>query len=308
MKLEDAATLFLGSYDNLRTRRNYSETIKPLISWLGPSKDVQQVTAIDLHIYVQYIRDRPARWSDHPIIPEKEGQLAPATVDKHIRVIKRFFNYCIEVDLLAKSPAESLKQKRQQENVDRDKAATPEEIEILLRVAFGQPERYALARFMVDTAARARGAAELKISDLELNVCRAWVIEKGDKRRPVWYSAETAVALDNWLQKRQAYKTYKHDFLFGTVKGPRTPASISQIIRRLFIAGDARSLGTHSLRHAKAYQLSDANISPTVAATALGHESPETTMRHYYPADYVRAEEAMRKTHQRYGEHGDIND
>lgn len=117
-------------------------------------------------------------------------------------------------------------------------------------------------------------------------------MEKGDKERPVWYGELTAQVLRQWLIQRGRHD---HDFVFCHQRGPYTPASISLIVRRAAVRTGCRSLGSHSTRHRKAFQLADARIAPSVAATALGHESINTTMNSYYPADYDRAQDAIQE-------------
>lgn len=56
---------------------------------------------------------------------------------------------------------------------------------------------------------------------------------------------------------------------------------------------EIRTLSAHSFRHRKGHQFADARINPSVAATALGHESVLTTLQHYYPDDWETAAEAM---------------
>ncbi|MCB0079217.1 MAG: hypothetical protein KDD73_17590, partial [Anaerolineales bacterium] len=43
--------------------------------------------------------------------------------------------------------------------------------------------------------------------------------------------------------------------------------------------------------------LADARVAPSIAATALGHTSIQTTLDHYYPGDWESAEKALRETH-----------
>jgi integrase len=54
-----------------------------------------------------------------------------------------------------------------------------------------------------------------------------------------------------------------------------------------------RVLSSHSLRHRKGHQFSDAGISVTTAATALGHSDPMITLTYYYPHDWATAKEAL---------------
>ncbi len=176
--------------------------------------------------------------------------------------------------------------------VGRDKAMTDDELAVLESYTLWKVRDRAILLFLADTGCRAGGAAKLKLQDLDIDHLKAMVTEKGEKTRPVWFGEKTATALRKWLLKRGPRP---HDFVFCGDNGPLLPASISQVIRRASYATDIRSLGSHSLRHRKGFQLADARVAVTVAATALGHENPMTTMENYWPNDYARAEQAIRE-------------
>jgi len=295
MKLQHALDLFLGEYPNENTVRNYRSTLQPLVLALGSARDIRHITTVEMIEYMQDIKNNDVRYLLHPSRPKLKSKLSPATVMKHIKSIKRFFNWLIEIGELEKNPADSLKRPKLDAMVDRNKAATPDEIELLLRVTFGHVRNHLLTRLLIDTGCRAGGIANLKIADIDLDKCRAIVTEKGDKIRPVWFSETTARFLRQWLVNRPIWK---HDYVFGTDAGHMNAASVSQVIRRASISAGIRSLGSHSLRHAKGYQLADDGAPASVAAAALGHEDPTITLKYYYPRDLKRAEEAIRKTHQ----------
>lgn len=293
MRLVEALKLFVGEFPNKNTQRAYRAILKQLVDTIGPFRPAENVSNVDLHTYVQDLKSSEIQYIKHPQRPNLAKPLSAATVNNHVRVIKHFFAWLVEMEVLEKSPAASLKSPRQTRRGDRNKAATPEEIEVMLRAAFGNPKSYALCMFLVDTGARAGGAAGLKIADLDFDNLRAVVTEKRQKTRLVWFSNETCEALKIWLLKRPIYD---HDYVFGNKGGALTSQSISQTVRRAAIKAGIRSLGSHSLRHAKGYELASL-VDVSTAALALGHEDPSTTLWHYYPVNLKLAEDAIRATH-----------
>jgi integrase/recombinase XerD len=277
LKLSEALTLFLQEHQNPNTQHAYKGVLKRLLSeTLDPDREIDTVAAVELIQHIHKLR---------------QGHLAEATIQKHIKTIKTFFIWLNRVGLLTQNPAQMLRQKRVSRYIEKDKAMTDEELEIVLSVLRYKPRQYALALFLADTGCRAGGAAGLKVQDLDLENSRAWVTEKGNKKRPVVFGPETARALAAWLLQRQA----DHPYVFGTKEGKVTPTTISRIIRRACLKAGIRSRGSHSLRHRKGHQMADSGIPVTVAATALGHSDPAITMNFYYPADFERAEAALRK-------------
>lgn len=277
LKLSQALVLFLHEHENPNTQHAYGSVLRRLLAdTLDPDQLIDSVKPVELVTHVQKLR---------------ESTLAEATIQKHIKTIKTFFIWLTRLNLLEDDPSHMLRQKRLPRYVDKDKAMLDEELEIILSVLRYKPRQYALVLFLADTGCRAGGAAGLKVEDIDLEHMRAFVTEKGNKKRPVAFGPETARALAEWLLRRKA----NHPYVFGTSEGQVTPTTISRIVRRACLKAGIRSRGSHSLRHRKGHQMADAGVAVTVAATALGHTDPQITMNFYYPADFERAEIALRK-------------
>jgi len=277
MKLKDAANLFLGQYDNPGTRRAYRDIVRPLVAYLGPDRPIDRLQPVDVVEYQQSL---------------KAKNYADATVRKHTKGVKTFFNFLVRHELIDLSPARTIQARRLPTYISRDKAMTDQELERVLNYARYFPRNLALIQFLADTACRAGGASKLRVTDLDLPNYRAVVVEKGSKTRPVAFGEACAQALRIWLLQRPATAG---DYVFSSSDTPIKPDNISQIVRRACLKVGVRSLGSHSLRHRKGHQLADAKVAPSIAATALGHSDPTITLQHYYPADWESAEKELRK-------------
>lgn len=278
MELKQAVNLFLGEYQNASTREAYYYVLIDMMNYMGPARPLTDIGKPTMIQYSQHMANKG--W-------------APATVQKHHKTIKTFFNWLIKLDLLEKSPATVLKQKRLPSCVSREKAMSDEEYARILEYARWKPRDFALILFLGDTGCRIGGAAGLQEQHLDLDQCSGVVTEKGDKKRPVAYGSACAQALRKWLIQRKAGGPNKYVFSHSGKK--MTASSLSQVVRRACIKCGIRSIGAHSLRHRKGHQLADAKVAPTVAATALGHSDPTITLKHYYPQDWERAEAALRQ-------------
>lgn len=279
MRLHEAVDLFIRDYPNQHTQRAYEGVLTPMLRMFGPDRNVTRVCPVELLEYSHYLH------SD-------ERGLSPASIHKHIKTIKTFFRWMHRLELIPTNPAQNLRQKRLPKAVEKSKAMTDAELEKLLDYFKYHPRSYAIALFLADTGCRAGGVANLKIQDLDLDHCRAVVLEKGNKKRPVVFGEPSRAAMAAWLLQRP--RCDDCDYVFVHDGLPLSAAAISQIIRRGCIRVGIRSLGSHSLRHRKGHQLADAGVAPTVAATALGHSDPTITLQFYYPHDWDRAEQAMR--------------
>lgn len=283
ISLADAITLFLNEQIKT-TAHSYKYILDNLTEFLGREKMIEAIQPQELVKYMQCIRARPTIKS-------------PASVNKYTKTIKTFLNWCIKMNYLDKSPADVLKYLRTDKFIRKDKAMTDEELEKVLDWVKWKPRDHALILFLADTGCRARGAAGLRVQDIEFDTLTAFVTEKFEKTRRVWYGEECAMALKKWLSSRSPEAG---EYVFDRDGERLTNKQISTILRRACKFVGVRSLGSHSLRHRKGHQLADAKVSPGVAATALGHESVQILLEFYYPKDDERAGAAMRElTHGR---------
>lgn len=291
MKFRDATRHFVGQYSNSFTQEGYLQTLELLKRWVGEEKDIAKITTADLLDFANDIRTN--------------YQYAPTTIYRHIKQTKIFFNWLVKMNFLTANPATNLRNPAPAKEVNRDKSMSDEELEAILRYAYHDALKHAVILFLADTGCRAGGVASLTLDRLFLNLKKAEVIEKGNKKRFVYFEDECVSSLRRWLDKRpQVIEAARergtlladHGYVFCHADGPYKPDAISQIIYRLSKeAGLDRALGSHSLRHRKGHQLADAGVAPSVAANVLGHSDVSITLNFYYPHDDQRAEEAARK-------------
>jgi len=117
------------------------------------------------------------------------------------------------------------------------------------------------------------------------------------KNRENWkppFTNRTAIALENWLDEREAYPKYDgRDELFLTREGnPYTSQSLKYVIERLFDVADIpqenRQVSWYMIRHSTGtYMAREEGLE--AARQQLRHNSAETTMR------YDQAPEADRR-------------
>jgi integrase len=256
------------------TARSYRHCITDMAAYIGPARPLDTITAEHILDYVHQVRSR---------------DYAPATVHKYIKTLKTYWNWCVRAGLLASSPASGIRQSDLPKFVSRAKAMTDAELAAILAATEFKPRDHALIRFLADTGCRAGGVAGLTFENLDLRSRLAYVTEKGDKTRPVFFGDGTAQALRVWIRRHPRRGRY----VFSRTAGPMSAYTVSQVIRRACKEAGIRTLSAHSLRHRKGHQFADHRIAPTIAAQALGHANPSITLAHYYPRDWERVRGAM---------------
>lgn len=277
MKLNDVIEIFIGEYDSPATQRTYRDCVGRFVEWIG-NRAPSEIEKVDLVRYFQHLKPT----------------MAEATLEKHKKSLRRFFNWMCGMDFIeGANPMSVVKQQRIVKKVRKDKAMTDEELAKLLDLVKWYPRNYAMVLFLAQTGCRAGGISNLRIDNLDLENCMAEVFEKGDRTRKVAFNADVVAALRQWLIKRPRTD---NDYVFVTDSGKKmSPANIGQTIRRACLKAGLRSLGPHSLRHRMGHLLAEAKVPPPVAASYLGHSSFKTTMENYYPRDWENSSDLIRE-------------
>lgn len=280
MHLSKAVDLFLAEHI-ASTRRTYMYTLYELRDFIGPARPLDKIGPEHLLEYAASLRDRPTLKS-------------AASFNKHIKTARTFFNWCIRVRLLTESPAAGLRLRPTPDEVDRAKAMPDEAFARLvtycaaLEITRTDHRPLALVLYLGDTGGRIGGAAGLRWEAVDLMLRVAVVTEKGRPPRNVYFGPDCADALKRWrLHQRQT-----DTFVFSSTGAPIKPPHLGQYFRRLCLAAGIGSWGPHSLRHRKGYQLTDARVSPAIAAQVLG-DSVDIFLKHYTPKDEGRVREAV---------------
>ena len=285
MELQSALDKFLLLDRAKSTRETYSKVLARFVTDIGPGRPIQLITPEDVNAYVLKLRDRTRKWDTHPSRPPVHEPLAAATVYKHIKTIKRFFNWCVERGYLAESPARQLVNRRPRLLLGEGKAATEAEVRAVLRQARSDRRNFAIVLLLVESGARASELAGLKIRNLRLDECSAIVDGKGDKRRTIRFLPDAADAVRAWLKKRP---DAPHDYVFVSTRGrgKLNPQAISQLTRRLCRAADLdRELGAHAFRHYVGTKLARERVGLPIAQEWLGHSDPSITMQYQRSLD-----------------------
>jgi integrase len=274
MKLKAAIDLWLGEHI-ATTKKSYTYPMKLFTDHMGTSRAVSLITPVELVQYFQEV-----------IIPQNN---AVATYNKHVKTLRTFFNWCVNMEIIKKSPARVIKMKAVQRGISRDKAMTDQELAAIIDYVKYKPRDHAMILFLADTGCRRGGVAGLKMGDINWKRKRATVTEKGDISREVSFGEDCAVSMRRWIASRGENNHVTGVYVFTHDGEKMNPENVSQIIRRVCEKLKIRVRSAHSLRHRKGHAFGYARVAPTLAAAYLGN-TPEIVIKHYYPDDYDSAE------------------
>lgn len=277
--IDDLCLATLADGRSPATVDDYRQKLGYLLAFLG-DMDVSQVTIRDLRRYIADLRSRDTRWSEHEYRQERAGGLAVATIRTRIRAVKRLFTWLAAEGYISDNPAQRLKlpdlpRGREPKNISDG------DLRRILAVAANDARDYALLLFLADTGCRRGGLVGLRMVDLDLDAGRAWVTEKGDKRREVYLAKLTVAALRAWLAVRPAVD-HAYVWLSHNTGEPLTGDAVAHLLQRLGKrAGCTGPHGAHSFRHGFARQWIMAGGDIGTLADVLGHSDVETTWTAY---------------------------
>jgi site-specific recombinase XerD len=263
-----------GSEDTIQ---HTTMVIKFFTDFMGGIDDVTKLEADDLKRFIVYLRQKK-KWSGLPHV--KDEKLSGTAVNTYIRALKGFFNWLelesiIEVNPFSKVPTPKLPKVL-------PKVFTDQGMQTVIETVASKPRETALIHLFLDS-----GITLSEISDLTdtrvdthngtLRVFR----EKTQKERIVYFSPQTAVAIETYRFNRPDPMTEPR--LFLTHDGyPLTGTKIQKILERVGKqAGFSHRLSPHKLRHTFATMTLNNGSNLEYIRIMLGHSDIRTTQNTY---------------------------
>ena len=266
MKTKEAIDVFLEAKVGIRTPGTiqwHKGNLQRFSSFIGEN---QRVESIDIRQLRQ--------WR----IELNQRNLSSWSVHAYLRTVRHFFRWLEEEEMLSKNPAKRLKlpplPKTPRKGIpDADRDA-------MLSVRENNIRDFAILMFVATTGCRKGGVETLTLSNLDVDLMEALIIEKGEKSRTVFFNSKVADALRNWLAIRPSTNA---DEVFVQITGKKlTSTGIYQIFKRAARdAGVEKSWSPHQWRHAFARNFLRNGGDIGILAQILGHASIHVTLLHY---------------------------
>ena len=241
------------------TLKGYRETLRMFARRVY--KPVQKITTDDLREYIAYLGD--------------ERHLRDTTTQTHINVLRSFFQWLTDEDVIKKNPMRKIKSLK----IDRLRSRHPltaEQLE-LLRDGCQTYKEKALVEFLVSSGCRLGEVVGIRLDQVDWQARRVTVTGKGNKQREVYFSVRAKLMLQMYIKGRRG-----GDALFASSRAPYVPMGPRSVQKMLAKLGQrihaTRRVHPHLMRHTFASQALNGGMDLTVIQHLLGHTDPKTTL------------------------------
>lgn len=287
--LNDAAETFLAhlsatSNRSRNTIRAYRSDLRDLVSSIGPCAEVSSIAPAQMSAYVAGLRAR---------------ELRASTIRRRLASLRLLFAWLVRHGTIASSPLAPLDLHIQlPHRVPR--TLSSHELRVLIAGARAGLRRSAGNRrirlealtgllaieLLFATGMRVGELVSLTVASIDLASRVILVTGKGDRQRRVFIPYPTLSTLTS-VYLRQRRPRPGVDALLLTVNGhAATSTTVRALVRRIAdIAGLARRVTPHMLRHSAATHLLNAGVDIRHVQRLLGHSSIATTERYTHVSD-----------------------
>lgn len=220
---------------------------------------------------------------------------SPGTISNKLTIIKSFYQWCVNEELLLRNPANKIKPPKQPKRLP--KGFSQSEMEQLRQACKDSRDR-ALVEVFYSTGCRLSEVSNMLMGDIDWQRSSINVVGKGDKERIVYLNPRAVYHLKLYLKDRE-YADDHCEYLFTTSVRPYRKMSnasfegiFKRIAKRTWIKD---SVHPHRFRHTMATQAMENGIELSDLQQLLGHENPSTSLRYA-----AVSEERKQQAHKRY--------
>jgi integrase/recombinase XerD len=265
--------------------------------------EIEDVKIFHLRQFIQSLMNTKVG-ENNPRMPTQDRPLSAYTVRGYVRIIKVFFTWCIEEELLDANPSARLVQPKAPDYIIP--TFTPEHIEKMLATRDQKTKdgfrNYVLLLVLLDTGMRVSELSGLRVEDVHVSGsggAYVKVFDKGKKEREIGLRPEVGKLLWKYMQKYRRTASVDETRLFlGRYGKPLEVDGVRALLDRVKQASGIEGVrvSAHTFRHtfAKFYLQRGGELFKL--SREMGHSTVQVT--EVYLKDYRSAE--ARREHRTY--------
>ncbi|WP_339307102.1 tyrosine-type recombinase/integrase [Paenibacillus sp. FSL L8-0435] len=258
-----------------KTVKEYTSDLKHFIEWYKESTMLSEefslrIEDVDTSTLVSYREDA------HNVM-----LLKPATINRRLITLKRFFKWAVLESRLSHDPSKPLKF-IPEDKVSPRRMTLEEEQAFLAAVECGNSLRdQTILTLMFHTGLRTMEVCNLKPQDIELGRRSGHLTVRADKsnvQRKIPLNIQCVVMLNQYLSDLATDPAY----LFPSEKtnDRLTERALRHLIKKVMITAGLEGLSSHDLRHRFGYVMAEHTPLHRLAEI-MGHTNPDTTMIYF---------------------------
>ena len=260
--------------------------------------EIEDVKIVHLRQFIQSLMKTKVG-ENNPRMPTQDRPLSAYTVRGYVRIIKVFFTWCLEEELLDTNPSARLVQPKAPDYIIP--TFTPEHIEKMLATCDQKTKEgfrdYVLLLVLLDTGMRVSELCGLRVEDVHVSGSGAYVkvLGKGNKEREIGLHPEVGKLVWKYIQKYRRTASVDETRLFlGRYGKPLEVEGVRALLDRVKKASGIEGVrvSAHTFRHtfAKFYLQRGGELFKL--SREMGHSTVQVT--EVYLKDY-RSTEARRE-------------
>lgn len=293
-----------------KTRLSYAYDIRKFFTWLSdvvPEIDKENLKNISLETVNQInVRDIE-EYIDFLQTSETDINHG-AGISRKLSALSSFFFYLYSRDLIDHNPCDKVIKPKKEKDSRIVKMTPDEVVRFLDCIEFGsnqfsaRQQEYlkntrerdlAIATLLLGTGIRVSECVGLDIEHIDFNNCRITVYRKGGKIQNIPLSDETMATLKRYMKVREKQNADTPALFLSTQRKRMCIQSVEKMINKYAEAiGTAYRITPHKLRKTYGTELYEETGDIYLVASALGHESVNTTKEHYVAQNEDRLYEA----------------
>jgi site-specific recombinase XerD len=258
---------------------NYLADLRAFLRW---SEEIRNADCSPLYLEAADIRDFCL------YLQENKGQ-TPATVNRRLQALRKFYGLAIEQGWAVANPAENVPLLEECVS-ERSRSLTSEDVARLLAAAQRGRSRQAardltIIQLLLGAGLKLSELTELRLADVHLDDSQPYleVRDPADgSSRTVFLEESVCDALRRYLPTRQAAPGVDH-FCLNRDGNPLSTRSVQRLLHRYAEAAELDGLTTQALRYVYARKVYEESGDLKVVAQHLGHRHLATTIRYLRP-------------------------
>lgn len=230
---------------------------------------------LELHLFARFTPKKTHEVTSNDIREYMSNlDVKRSTLIKKLQVIKGFFMWLLDEEIISSNPAKRVKTPKKEIRVNT--YFTIKELETLRESTTTLRQR-AMLEFYYSTGIRLSEGIDVKIEDIDFNNLSLRVIGKGNKERVIYFNDKAAHHLDAYLNSRSD----SCEYLFTTERKPIRKMgknTVGDEFRKISDnANLGRSISAHDTRRSFASHAISRGVDILVIQHLLGHANLSTT-------------------------------